>query len=48
MNFRAMRNLFKLRLDKTAQWEIREMSGLILDIVKPLAPNVFFDIERIG
>lgn len=46
MNFRAMRNFFKLRLDKHAQWEIRNMAGLMLDIIKPLAPNVFSDIEK--
>ena len=45
MNFRAMRNFFKLRLDKHAQWEIRTVANEMLKIVKPIAPNVFFDFE---
>jgi len=45
MNFRAMRNFFKLRLDKHSQWEIRLMAGFMLEMVKNLAPNVFYDME---
>lgn len=45
MNFRAMRNFFKLRLDSHAQWEIRWMANLMLKIVKDQAPNVFYDME---
>mgnify|MGYP003608306729 CR=1 FL=1 len=47
MNFRSMRNFFKLRLDSHAQWEILEVANEMLKLVKPLAPNVFFDIEVI-
>lgn len=43
MNFRAARNFFNLRLDKTAQWEIRQMANLMLDILKNHAPNCFYD-----
>lgn len=45
MNFRAARNFFKLRLDKHAQWEIRQMAGYMLSILKQYAPNVFYDME---
>ena len=40
-----MRNFFKLRLDKHAQWEIRKMANYMLSIVKQYAPNVFYDME---
>ena len=46
MNFRALRNFFKLRLDRHAQWEIRRMAEAMLDIIKPIAPNVFWDIKK--
>lgn len=45
MNFRAMRNFFKLRLDRHAQHEIRKMANYMLSIVKQYAPNVFYDME---
>ena len=48
MNFRAMRNFFKLRLDKHSQWEIRAMANKMLARVKDYAPNVFFDFEVIN
>ena len=44
-NFRSLRNFLKLRLDIHAQWEIRELANEILKIIKPIAPNVFFDFE---
>ena len=44
-NARALRHFLKLRLDKTAQWEIRDIANQILDIVKPLHANIFHDIE---
>jgi thymidylate synthase ThyX len=47
-DFRNLRHFFGLRLDKHSQWEIRCMAGQMLDIVKPLAPNCFFDIEKRG
>lgn len=46
-NFSSLRNLFKLRLDKHAQEEFRQVANRMLAIVKPIAPNVFFDIEEI-
>lgn len=42
-NFRSLRNFLSLRLDSHAQEEIRILANEILKIVKPLAPNVFFD-----
>jgi len=44
-NLRALLNYFPLRLCKRAQWEIRDMSYLMLDHCKRLAPNVF---ENVG
>ena len=45
-NFRSMFNLFALRGDKHAQWEIRRMVMEILDIVKEHAPTVFESYEN--
>jgi len=44
MNFRSLRNFFKLRLSPKAQWEIRELARKMLDICMEYAPNVFSDI----
>ena len=41
MNARELLHFFKLRLDKSAQWEIREMAGLMLEEVKKVAPTIF-------
>ena len=32
-NFRSLRNFLKLRLDKHAQWEIRELAKKMVDLV---------------
>lgn len=45
MNSLALRNLFKLRLDKHAEWEIRRMTRMMYDIVKKIAP-LHFDEKR--
>ena len=45
MNFRSMRNFLNLRLDEHVQWEIRQVAKAMLEYVKPLAPNVFFDFD---
>ena len=45
-NFRSLFNLFNLRGDKHAQWEIRRMVMLMLDIVKEYAPTVFESYEN--
>lgn len=41
MNARSWLHFFKLRLDKHAQWEIREMAKLILIELKEIAPLIF-------
>ena len=42
-NFREFRHIFKLRCDKKAQWEIREVCLKMLEILKEKAPSVFDD-----
>jgi thymidylate synthase (FAD) len=46
LNFRAARNFFKLRLDKHAQWEIRQMANFMLSLLKSKAPNCFYDFSE--
>ena len=46
MNARELLHFFELRLDKTAQWEIRGMAELMLHEVQKVAPNIF-KIEEI-
>ena len=41
MNARELNNFFGLRLCEMAQWEIREMSSLMLEEVKIVAPKLF-------
>lgn len=41
MNGRELLHFFKLRLHKTAQWEIRQMANLMLREVKKVAPAIF-------
>jgi len=48
MNARELRHFFKVRLDKRSQWEIRELAKKMLELVKPICPNVFYDIEVIA
>ena len=44
MNFRELRNFFKLRCHKTAQWEIRDMAKEMLKIAFEKYPIVFEDL----
>jgi thymidylate synthase (FAD) len=44
MNFRAWRHFLKLRCEKTAQWEIREIAMRILEILHEHGPSVFGDL----
>ena len=46
MNCRALLNFFDQRLDPAAQWEIREMAGMMLDLVLPYAPVVFNEFKE--
>jgi len=40
-NARSLLNFFELRLCTRAQWEIRELAGLMLEKVRVVAPNIF-------
>jgi thymidylate synthase (FAD) len=42
-NFRELRTIFNLRLDRSAQWEIRRVCIEILKILQKEAPSVFGD-----
>ncbi|MFW9989962.1 MAG: FAD-dependent thymidylate synthase [Candidatus Odinarchaeota archaeon] len=44
-NFRELRHIIKLRGEKSAQWEIRNLSLKILEVLKEKVPNIFQDIE---
>jgi thymidylate synthase (FAD) len=44
-NFRELRHLIKLRGDKAAQWEIRNLAIEMLKILKKEVPDVFQDME---
>ena len=40
-NARELMHFFKLRLDKNAQWEIRELAVKMFELVNIVAPNIF-------
>ncbi|NUQ36575.1 MAG: FAD-dependent thymidylate synthase [Caldilineales bacterium] len=44
MDYAALRHFFWLRIDKAAQWEVREVAMEMLRQIYPLAPGVFTDI----
>ena len=46
MNFRELRHFLKLRLDKAAHPQIRELAGIILEILKEKYPVFVEDIEK--
>lgn len=46
MNFRELRHFLKLRLDKAAHPQIRELAGMMLAILKEKYPVFVEDIER--
>lgn len=45
MNFRALRHFLKLRTDKHAQWEVRQVAMEMLDICKEKWPWLVEDIN---
>lgn len=47
VNARALRNFFKLRLSKHAQWEIRAMACKMFDLVWPIAGDLFWDLKEL-
>jgi thymidylate synthase (FAD) len=44
VNARALRDFFRLRLPKDAEWEIRRMAIMVFNIVSKVAPSLFQDI----
>ena len=46
MNFRELLHVFRLRISPAAQWEIRDVCVRMLELVYPLAPNVFGDLRE--
>ena len=44
INARALRDFFRLRLDLAAEWEIRRLAYMLLDLVYMLTPSLFEDI----
>lgn len=46
MNFRELRHFLKLRLDKAAHPQIRELAGIMLEILKEKYPVFVEDIEK--
>lgn len=46
-NARELRHFFKMRLDKHAQWEIRNMARLMYDEVMAVAPVFFVDLKEL-
>ncbi len=46
MNFRQLLHLFKIRISRAAQWEIREVCVRMLELVYPIAPAVFGDLRE--
>jgi len=44
INARALRDFFKLRLDAAAEWEVRRLAFMLLDIVYTATPSLFEDI----
>ncbi|RLF49936.1 MAG: FAD-dependent thymidylate synthase [Thermoplasmata archaeon] len=45
MNARELRHFFRLRCEKSAQWEIRKLAREMLRLCKEVAPLLFEDIE---
>ncbi|MGD8628251.1 MAG: FAD-dependent thymidylate synthase [bacterium] len=44
-NFRELRHIVAIRGSRGAQWEVRMMAACILEKMKTIAPNVFFDLD---
>ena len=42
-NARELMHFFKLRLDKSAQWEIRALAQKMFNLVSEIAPDIFND-----
>jgi thymidylate synthase (FAD) len=46
MNFRELRHMFRVRISRQAQWEIRQVAVRMLEAVHPHAPAVFDDLRQ--
>ncbi|MFQ6106392.1 MAG: FAD-dependent thymidylate synthase [Thermoplasmata archaeon] len=46
MNARSLRNFFRLRLARDAQWEIRRLATEMFDLVYEAAPELFEDLRE--
>jgi len=46
MNFRSLRHFIKLRIHKSAQWEIRSLAKEMLKILAFIAPTCFLDFMK--
>ncbi|MGD9818803.1 MAG: FAD-dependent thymidylate synthase [Desulfomonilaceae bacterium] len=44
VNARALRDFFRLRLPRDAEWEIRRLAIMIFNIVNGVAPSLFEDV----
>ena len=45
MNFREFLHLFRIRISREAQWEIRDVCVQMLELVHSIAPSVFGDLR---
>ncbi|MFQ6127875.1 MAG: FAD-dependent thymidylate synthase [Thermoplasmata archaeon] len=46
MNARSLRNFFRLRFARDAQWEIRRLASKMFDLVYGVAPELFEDLKE--
>ncbi len=47
MNARSLRNFLKVRMEKHAQWEIRQLAQRMYDLVYAVAPPLFEDLRTL-
>jgi thymidylate synthase (FAD) len=45
-NGRSLRNFLKLRMEKHAQWEIRELANKVYDIVEKICPTLLMGLPK--
>ena len=46
VNARSLRHFFELRLEKSAEWEIRRLAYLMFNDVMAIAPTLFEDLIK--
>ncbi len=47
MNARSLRNFLRVRLERHAQWEIRQLAQEMFDLVNEVAPPLFEDLQSL-